>query len=137
LQSDKDILVGFYMPLRERGQASAFLRVMRPQGVAIAILNSCVWVERESDLVKDIRIVLGPSGPVPRRMGVAEEHLRGRMYEAKTIEKAIGFMLGYAKFRTSKHRATEEYRRHLAGVLLQDALKLAWERAEKDRMRSV
>jgi CO/xanthine dehydrogenase FAD-binding subunit len=132
LRSNKEILVGFYLPLRTRGQASAFLRVMKPQGVAIAILNSCVWIEREGDSIKDLRIVLGPSGPVPMRMYGAEECLRGKLYEELTIKNAIHALLDDARFRTSKHRATEGYRRHLAGVLFRDTLEIVWSRAEPD-----
>ena len=37
LTENNEILTGFYLPLRQTGQASAFSRVMRPQGVALPI----------------------------------------------------------------------------------------------------
>jgi carbon-monoxide dehydrogenase medium subunit len=49
LDLSKEILVGFYLPLRAKAQGSAFRRVMRPQGVAIAILNMAVWLERDGN----------------------------------------------------------------------------------------
>ena len=49
---ENELLVGFYLSLKNPGDASAFKRVMRPQGVAIAILNLGVWLnrDRENDL---------------------------------------------------------------------------------------
>jgi len=51
-----EVLVGFHLPIHQPGQASAFRRVMRPQGVAIAILNLAVWVMRAENRIADIRI---------------------------------------------------------------------------------
>jgi CO/xanthine dehydrogenase FAD-binding subunit len=42
-------------------------------------------------------------------------------------------LLNEAHFRTSPHRATAEYRRHLAAVLLQEAIIKAWQRAERNQ----
>ena len=67
LLADQEILVGFHLPLRKTGQASAFSRVMRPQGVALPVLNLAVWLERAGDQIHSIRIAIGPSGPVPQR----------------------------------------------------------------------
>jgi len=39
-------------------------------------------------------------------------------------------LLSEARFRTSPHRATAEYRTHLAGVLLRQTLQTAWERTQ-------
>lgn len=124
-----EVLVGFHLPLRQPGQASAFKRVMRPQGVAIAILNMSVWVERREDRLADVRIALGPAGPVPLRARQAEAALCGQALTSKAIQAAAAVLLSEARFRTSPHRSTAEYRRHTAGVLLQELLPLAWERA--------
>ncbi len=71
-----ELLVGFYLPLKKTAEASAFKRVMRPQGVAIAILNLGVWLRRAEDLIAEVRISVGPSGPIPRRMTQAEDLLQ-------------------------------------------------------------
>jgi carbon-monoxide dehydrogenase medium subunit len=125
----KELLVGFYLPKRESGEASAFRRVMRPQGVAIAILNLGVWLHRDRDVISDIRLSVGPSGPIPRRMTQAEEALQGNPPTDEFINLAFESILNQASFRTSRHRATSEYRQHVVGVLLEETLTIAFERA--------
>src|SRR6185295_1852421 len=67
LKRGEELLVGFYLPRKKKGQSSCFKRIMRPQGVALPIINIAVWVEREQDMLKDIRIAVGPGGPIPWR----------------------------------------------------------------------
>ena len=128
---EDELLVGFYLPKKEPGDASAFRRVMRPQGVAIAILNLGVWLHRDGDLISDVRIAVGPSGPIPIRMTQAEEALRGNPLTDEYISKATECILDQASFRTSRHRATSTYRQHVVGVLLEDTLRAAFKRAEE------
>ncbi len=125
-----ELLVGFFVPLGGPGQASAFRRIMRPQGVALPILNAAVWLHREGDHVADLRIAMGPAGPVPRRLSATEAALRGGPLTPERLAAARQVLLQEARFRTSKFRASEAYRRHLAGVLLHEVLQTAWARAE-------
>jgi xanthine dehydrogenase FAD-binding subunit len=129
LDPRRDLLVGFHLPLRQPGQASAFRRVMRPQGVAIAILNVAIWLERDADRLADIRISIGPAGPVPLRACGTEAQLRGRSLDQPTIDRAAEALLAETSFRTSPHRSTSEYRRHTAAVLLEEVLDIAWKRS--------
>jgi len=123
------LLAGFCLPLAGRGQASAFVRVMRAQGVALPVLNLAVSVKREQDILTDLRIAIGPAGPVPLRAQAAETALRGRPLTPENIAEAVAALLGEAHFRTSPQRATAGYRQHLAGNLLAEAVSKAWERA--------
>jgi carbon-monoxide dehydrogenase medium subunit len=125
----KELLVGFALSLRKEGQASAFRRVMRPQGVAIAILNMGVWLQRAGDCIEAVRLAAGPAGPRPFRARAAEAVLRGQKPDPASLEEAAGALLGEASFRTSPHRSTSDYRRHLAGVLLAETVRSAWERS--------
>lgn len=126
---EDELLVGFYLPLKDAGEASAFNRVMRPQGVAIAILNLGIWLRRNRDVIGDVRIAVGPSGPTPRRMTEAEDVLRGNPPNDALMAQAFEAILDQASFRTSRHRATSEYRQHVVGVLLEETLMTAFERA--------
>ena len=130
LDAQHDVLVGFHLPLRKPGQGSAFKRVMRPQGVAIAILNTAVWLERQGDRVVDVRIAVGPGGPIPLRARAAEAALCGQPLSAESIGRACEALLSEARFRTSPHRATAEYRRRIAPVLLKETLQIAYQRAQ-------
>ena len=126
----RQVLVGFRIPLTKAREASAFYRVMRPQGVAIAILNIACWLRLASGgEVEAIRISCGPAGPTPRRCGGAEEALLGRSLSTIDWENAGAALLQDASFRTSPHRSTIEYRQHLAGVVLKRVITVAFQRA--------
>lgn len=135
LDPQGELLVGFHLPLRRDGQASAFRRVMRPQGVAIAILNMAVWLERRGDEITDIRIAVGPAGPTPRRLMGTEQSLRGRPPTEAVLAEALMALLSEAHFRTSPHRSSAAYRRHLAAVLLRETVMAAWDEAGRARSR--
>ena len=128
LKSGQELLVGFYLPLRRSGQASAFKRVMRAQGIALPILNMTIWLERMAGSISLIRISAGPSGPTPRRLPMTEETFYGQPFTPEGCDRALGVMLNEVHFRSSPHRASAEYRQHLAGVLLYDTLQTAWQR---------
>jgi len=130
IDKTKEIIVGFYLPTARAHQASCFKRIMRPQGVALPILNCAVWLERGGDLVKDIHIAVGPGGATPFRATEAEAFLRGQSFNDETFVRALDCLLDQAKFRTSARRASADYRRHIVGGLLRDVLDTAWKRAE-------
>jgi carbon-monoxide dehydrogenase medium subunit len=125
----REILVGFHLPLCRAGQASAFARVMRPQGVALPILNLAVWLAREGAHIKDIRIAAGPAGPTPQRARAVEDELRGAEFSQATLFKAAELLGSSLRFRTSPRRSTSEYRHHLAGMLFEKVMNTAWDRA--------
>jgi carbon-monoxide dehydrogenase medium subunit len=130
LKHGEELLVGFYLPLSSAGQASCFKRIMRPQGVALPILNCAVWLERAGGVVKDVRIAVGPGGGTPFRATQAEETLCGQPLNESTFETALEALLAQAKFRTSARRASADYRRHIVSGLFKDVIETAWERAE-------
>jgi xanthine dehydrogenase FAD-binding subunit len=124
-----DLIVGFLVGLKAAHQASCFRRIMRPQGVALPILNLAVWLWRDGAIIRDIRIAAGPGGPVPWRALEAEQLLRGQPFSGPLLRSAADSLLLRSGFRTSSHRATAEYRRHLAADLLTEAFEMAWGRA--------
>jgi CO/xanthine dehydrogenase FAD-binding subunit len=133
LRTGLELLVEFSLPLRGPGEGAAFRRVMRPQGVALPVLNLAAWLRRDGERVEDLRIAIGPAGPVPFRAVETEAVLRGKRYEPDLIEQAIDCLQSEAGFRTSPHRATKDYRTHLAAVLLAEVFAAAWERAAERR----
>ena len=131
LKLDREFLVGFHIPARLPGQASVFGRIMRPQGVALPILNMAIWLERAGDCIRDIRIAVGPAGPVPQRAHQLEDCLINSRYDDEAVAKAAALIAGTLNFRTSPQRGSKEYRYHLAEVLLEDVIGTAWKRAER------
>jgi CO/xanthine dehydrogenase FAD-binding subunit len=83
-------------------------------------------------MVTDVHISVGPSGPIPSRMLKSEKVLIGFPPSLQNRAAVLQALLEEANFRTSPHRATEAYRRHLAGVLLDEALAVAWQRAHRN-----
>jgi carbon-monoxide dehydrogenase medium subunit len=130
LKHGEELIVGFYLPLLKENQASCFKRIMRPQGVALPILNCAVWLEREADMIKDIRIAVGPGGGTPFRAMQAEDTLRGQPLNEETFESALESLLAQAHFRTSARRASADYRRHIVSGLFWDVVETTWKRAE-------
>jgi CO/xanthine dehydrogenase FAD-binding subunit len=137
LEANRDIILGFYLPLREASQASAFTRVMRPQGVALPIINMAAWIYREGEVIGDVRLSVGPSGPTPRRGRSAEQALIGRAPGESALEAALDALLGESRFRTSPQRASADYRRHLVESLLRESVLTAWARTlDSESVRS-
>ncbi len=130
IDKTKEIIIGFYLPITKHYQASCFKRIMRPQGVALPILNCAVWLEREGDVVKDIHIAVGPGSSIPFRATEAENTLRGQIVNSDNLNRTIESLLGQAQFRTSARRASADYRKHIVGGLFRDVFESAWKRAE-------
>jgi len=138
LKHGEELIVGFYVKTSEFSKnsevsrvSSCFKRIMRPQGVALPILNCAVWLEcdREADAIKDIRIAVGPGGRTPFRVTHAEDTLREGTLNEETFESALEALLAQAQFRTSARRASTNYRRHIVSGLFRDVIESAWSRA--------
>jgi xanthine dehydrogenase FAD-binding subunit len=131
LQLDREFVVGFHLPARQPGQASAFERFMRPQGVALPIINNAVWIQRAGDCIQNIRIAIGPSGPVPQRVLELEQACIGSVYCDETLARVKQLIRSSVRFRSSPQRATAEYRYQLSEVLLESVIRKAWQRCEE------
>jgi len=137
LKHGEELIVGFYIPIHKTLKvsqtfrvSSCFKRIMRPQGVALPILNCAVWLEREKDVIKDIRIAVGPGGGTPFRAAQAESVLCGQPLNDTTFESALEALLTQVKFRNSARRASADYRQHIVAGLFRETLESAWERTE-------
>jgi len=124
-----EIIVGFSVSMSGAGKASAFKRIMRPQGVALPILNLSVWLERKGVSIKQIRIAVGPGGAVPFRARKTKAFLEGKPGNHELITDALEVLEKEVKFRTSPQRASSEYRYHLVSSLLEHTFEAAWKRA--------
>jgi len=132
VNSEREILVGFHLPVRQDHQACAFRRIMRAQGIALPILNVSVWLERRLNIIQDVRIAVGPGGPTPWRASAAEDSLRGQPYIPAAFAAAREALLKQVGFRSSPRRASAEYRLHLVDNLFFECIETAWKRAEMD-----
>jgi carbon-monoxide dehydrogenase medium subunit len=131
LKHGEELLVGFYIKVPGGAKTgTCFKRIMRPQGVALPIINLAVWLEREGDCVKDVHLAVGPGAATPFRSRGAEAALRGRVFDAAALSASLEALLAEVKFRSSARRAGADYRRHLVASLSKETLEAAWQRAE-------
>jgi CO/xanthine dehydrogenase FAD-binding subunit len=98
--------------------------------VAIAILNLGVWLRRADGVIAAVRVTAGPAGPTPRRLHETEANLCDQPPTEAVLNRSLDALLAETRFRTSPHRASAVYRRHLAGVLLHETLLAAWKRTQ-------
>jgi len=129
LKHGEELLVGFYLPLTKSHQASCFKRIMRPQGVALPIINLAIRVSRKNDALEDIRISVGPGAATPWRAQKADQALLGQPVNDDTMGAALEALLAQVGFRSSPRRASAEYRQHIVAGLFKDTLQTAWLRA--------
>lgn len=131
LDPSQDLLLRFRLSGASSGQASAFNRVMRPQGVALPVLGCATWVHLNPERTHYVtaRICIAPVGPTPSRAVVAEAALAGQPVSEDTLQSAVAAAQESLHPRTSKYRATHEYRHELIAVLLRRTLTTAVERA--------
>ena len=114
----------------ETSEASAFTRVMRPQGVALPMISMAVrLLLDDNNTITAVRISLGPAGPVPYLAEAAMELLTGGPAVAERFDRAAEVILASVPLRTSKYRATQEYRAEMIRTHLPLILARAAERA--------
>ncbi len=132
LETGRDLLLGFRFKKSGQGEATAFKRIMRPQGVALPIMGCAVWVKLDAALAsyEAARISVAPVGPKPTLASEVEAELIGKVANSDTIESVAAFAQTVLHPRTSKYRATEDYRSEMITVLLRRTLTLATERAK-------
>ena len=127
---NQEIVIGFRFKVKGTREGSAFHRVMRPQGVAIAILNMAAWIKLgKKDTIAEIHLSCGPAGPKPFRAFNTEQYLEGKNWDESVFHKASQILGGEVSLRTSAHRATKEYRHKLLPVLVRRVVESAWDRA--------
>jgi carbon-monoxide dehydrogenase medium subunit len=105
---------------------------MRPQGVALPVLGCAVWVRLAADkqTIENVRVCIGPVAPVPMRAESVEAILRGGRFDDELLAHAVETARRDLHPRTSKYRATADYRVEMIEVVLRRALPLAVERAQ-------
>ena len=130
VDSTREVLTAIRFRATDKHAATAFARIMRPQGVALPIMNMAVQVRIVADYVVEAAIAAAPVAPQPFRCRQTEAFLKDKPATPATIEAAIEPLLRECQPRTSPHRATAEYRREMLPVLLRRTLSKAIERAQ-------
>ncbi len=128
LQSD-EILVGVILPPPPAGSLSLFVKVARVTA-DLAKVNLALTLIRENDRIAECRIAFGAVAPTVIRLHKTEAALAGCPFTPEVLAEARE-NAGKEISPIDDVRSTAWYRRELAGVMLHDALTLAWERSSR------
>jgi xanthine dehydrogenase FAD-binding subunit len=91
-------------------------------------VGAFVICDDERRVIRDVRIALASSAPVPMRAKNAEAALRGRSFGDDALEEAASLVCAEADPRTS-WRATRDFRMELLKTLTKRAIQGAWQKA--------
>jgi CO/xanthine dehydrogenase FAD-binding subunit len=111
-------------------EGSTHHRVMRPQGLCLPIISMAVRLQLEDDdTISNARISMGPVGPVPFLAEAAMEVLVGNIASSELFDKTAEAALASVTLRSSKYRASREYREQMVRTFLPAILSRAAEQA--------
>ncbi|CAG0937350.1 xanthine dehydrogenase FAD-binding subunit [Thermoflexales bacterium] len=130
IDSTREILTALRFKATGENEASAFSRIMRPQGVALPIMNFAAKVRVLDQQIEKVALAVAPVAPTPFRCQQTEAFFMGKPATSESIEAAVEVLLSECKPRTSPHRATGAYRQEVLPVLLRRTLGKAIERVK-------
>ena len=116
------------VPAVPEGTGGAFFQVSKTKA-DIPKVNAAAMVTLTDNRCSDVRIALGSVAPTVIRAPRAEELLRGKQLDEKTIARAAEAAAEEAKLITDV-RSTSKYRRTMVKILVRDALEKAIARAK-------
>ena len=126
---DGDMLVEVRLPKLREETGWAFEEVARRSG-DFALASVAVIMDSDGDWVSDIRIGMMGVGETPMRATEAENILTGQRYSEDVVAAAVDAIRAAVEPNTDLH-ASADYRRHLVGILAQQALAKAWDRSRR------
>jgi len=125
----REILTRLRFKPTSAGEGSAFHRVMRPQGLCLPIISMAARLKIKDDVIISAGISMGPVGPVPWFAQPVVDDLVGEPASEEQFARAADIALENISLRTSKYRATEEYRAAMIRTYLPIILATAAHRA--------
>ena len=125
----KEILTRLRFKRTSGNEGSAFHRVMRPQGLCLPIISMATRLQLDGDMITAAGIGMGPVGPVPWFAEPVAGALIGEPVSEALFNTAANVALEHISLRTSKYRATAEYREAMIRTYLPIILATAARRA--------
>lgn len=122
-----EIISQVNIPEINKNSGSAFSKKSRVKA-DIAKINLAVYLEKEGNICKDCKIVLGSVAVKAIRVKEAEGLLKGQTVNASRIDEAAEKASEEIK-PIDDIRSSVEYRTDVARVMVEDTIKVAWERA--------
>lgn len=125
----REVLTRLRFKATGTNESSAHHRVMRPQGLCLPIISMAARLQIDDGTITSAGISMGPVGPVPWFAEPAVKAIVGGPVSTDQFEQAAEVVLKNISLRTSKYRATEEYRVAMIRTYLPIILAKAAERA--------
>jgi CO/xanthine dehydrogenase FAD-binding subunit len=126
-----ELLVSMHFPPPVPHSGACYLRFTPRHAMDIAVVGVAASIVLSLDRAKiaSARIALGAVGPTPLLVKAAGEVLRGEVPSEESFAEAARLAQKVARPMTDA-RGTETQRRHLVGVLVRRALRMALERTK-------
>ncbi len=122
-----EIITQINIPEINKNSGSAFSKKGRVKA-DIAKINLAVYLERENNICKDCKMVLGSVAVKAIRAKEAEGLLKGQTVNASLIDKIAKKASEEIK-PIDDIRSSVEYRTEVARVMMEDTVRIAWRRA--------
>lgn len=122
-----ELLREIHVPALPDQTATVFLKAGRRRAMEISVVAAAVRLTLSpgGDRCQTARIAVGAVAPVPLRVRAAETLLEGQQLTPELIGEAARHAV-QAAAPIDDVRASAEYRRHLAGVMVRQALDQGW-----------
>lgn len=125
-----EILTRVLFKAQRPNQGSSFQKLGKRKALAISVVNAAVFIEIDSKTrtISEARIALGSVAPTPIRVKRAENLLLGKILSAELL-KQVRLTVASEVKPIDDIRAKAEYRRDVAGELVERAVQEAWNKA--------
>lgn len=120
-----ELIAGLQLPIPSTPSASTFYKLGLRQADAISLVSVAVWLERDGEKIRDVRIALGAVAPRPLRAARAEEILRGQIFNETNLKESARVAADECS-PIDDLRASAKYRRRMVNVHTRRMLEQAW-----------
>ncbi len=129
-----ELLREIHIPALPERSATVFLKAGRRRAMEISMVAAAVrlTLAPDGDVCQTARIALGAVAPAPRRARDAEMLLEGQRLTPELIREGAQQAV-QAAAPISDVRASADYRRHLTGVMVRQALEQCWVQITENR----
>lgn len=124
-----ELVSSLHIPIATGTQGQSFYKLGLRQADAISLISVAVWLAREGDTIRDVRIALGAVAPRPLRAKRAEATLRGQSFNETNVRQAAQLAMEECS-PIDDLRASAKYRRRMVGVYVRRMLEQAWSCAQ-------
>lgn len=122
---DNELISSLQLSVSNLQSSSSFYKLGLRQADAISLVSVAVWLERDGDKIRDVRIALGAVAPRPMRAIRAEEILRGQIFNETNLKESARVAAEECS-PIDDLRASANYRKRMVNVYVRRMVEQAW-----------